>query len=601
MSPRPAGGSTSEFGPDLTEFARETAKLIDDEALSRTDHARPFKEEIFVELMAEHLADSRQFVDPEFAYHAGSHGRARVRIHGAAFADESCHLFLFTAVYSGARYAAEVPRADVKIAAQQALRFLRHALGGKRLPAMSDDAWSLACSLAQGWPKVERLTVIVVSDGVFEGKRVEFNSIDDRTVECDVFDLRSLFRLTAQSLADVEIDLAKMTGSPISCLPRVNGDEEYDCYLSILPGTLLASLYAEYGVRLLEFNVRAFLGGTNKVNVGIRRTLRQEPNRFLAYNNGISATVKSIEWAEEGKAILAVRGLQIVNGGQTVAALHHVQVNEKLGLEHVSVAVKITMVKDANEAAFVGQVSACANTQSIVQIADFSANRAFHIELERISRRVWLPGERGLWFFERTRGQYQVAKSREGSTIAALRRFRERCPPQRKFSKTELAKFINAWDCRPHLVSSGAQYNYKAWLEAVDETEWMPDESWYRSLISKAIIYKTAQRTVRDADFPGYRAQIVAYLVARISVEYGDAADLEAIWKRQALSNDFEALLALWAPVIDKALRATAGRRNVTQWCKQVACWAELQATEMPRPAVVPAEFGRTRARYASS
>lgn len=590
----PAGKQTSTFGLELDDFARETASRVDDEAVGRAaDHTRPFKEEIFIELMAETLADSRQFADPEFAYHAGFHGTARLRIHGAAFGDERRHLFLLTAIYSGVLQAVAVPRSDIKSAAQHAVRFLRHALGGKRLVAMSDDAWSLACALAEEWPHVQRVTVVVASDGVFDGKSIAFDSLDNRPIDCDVFDLRAMFRLTAQSLAEIDIDLAELAGAPISCLTRPDADEEYDCYLAILPGALLASLYKEYDVRLLEFNVRAFLGSTNKVNAGIRRTLRQEPNRFLAYNNGISATVRSIEWIDEGRAIKGVRGLQIVNGGQTVAALYHAQANDKLELERVAVAVKITRVKDAEEAAFVGQVSACANTQSIVQIADFSANRPFLVELERLSRRVWLPGERGLWFFERSRGQYQVARSREGSTVAALRRFRERCPPQRKFSKTDLAKFVNGWACQPQLVSTGAQYNYKSWLDAADEVDWVPDEAWYRSLIARAIIYKAAHRTVRDAEFPGYCAQIVAYLIARVSAEYGHAADLEMIWRRQALSNEFEALLALWAPAVDIALRTTAERRNVTQWCKQAACWEAVQGTEMPLPAEMPPEFRR--------
>ena len=51
------------------------------------------------------------------------------------------------------------------------------------------------------------------------------------------------------------------------------------------------------GTRLLDLNVRAFLGvrGRKSVNAGLRRTLLQEPGHFLAYNNGIVATVDDIE------------------------------------------------------------------------------------------------------------------------------------------------------------------------------------------------------------------------------------------------------------------------------------------------------------------
>lgn len=39
--------------------------------------------------------------------------------------------------------------------------------------------------------------------------------------------------------------------------------------------------------RLLEANVRSFLSVTGKVNRGIRDTLRDDPEKFMAYNNGI--------------------------------------------------------------------------------------------------------------------------------------------------------------------------------------------------------------------------------------------------------------------------------------------------------------------------
>ena len=40
--------------------------------------------------------------------------------------------------------------------------------------------------------------------------------------------------------------------------------------------------------RLLESNVRSFLQNRTKVNRGIRDTIVNEPERFTAYNNGIT-------------------------------------------------------------------------------------------------------------------------------------------------------------------------------------------------------------------------------------------------------------------------------------------------------------------------
>ena len=63
----------------------------------------------------------------------------------------------------------------------------------------------------------------------------------------------------------------------------------------------LASIYEQHGARLLERNVRAFLSARGGINRGIRDTLRNQPDRFLAYNNGLTATAASAGGCEWGK------------------------------------------------------------------------------------------------------------------------------------------------------------------------------------------------------------------------------------------------------------------------------------------------------------
>ena len=111
-------------------------------------------------------------------------------------------------------------------------------------------------------------------------------------------------------------------GSP--SLAREHCALKYSVYLAIINGDLLAALYDEFRDRLLEKNVRSFLQVKGGVNKGIRDTLRDEPDMFLAYNNGISVTAESVEIVrdENGKpSIKRIRDMQIVNGGQTTALL----------------------------------------------------------------------------------------------------------------------------------------------------------------------------------------------------------------------------------------------------------------------------------------
>jgi hypothetical protein len=123
--------------------------------------------------------------------------------------------------------------------------------------------------------------------------------------------------------------------------------QKYDCYVGMLPGTVLARLYDELGQRLIERNVRSFLQAKNAVNKGIRDTVRDEPEMFMAYNNGISTVAEWIESDDLGNGIVSVHSLhgwQIVNGGQTTASLANAY-KAKLDLSQVFVPIKLTILK----------------------------------------------------------------------------------------------------------------------------------------------------------------------------------------------------------------------------------------------------------------
>jgi hypothetical protein len=240
----------------------------------------------------------------------------------------------------------------------------------------------------------------------------------------------------------------------------------------------------------------------------------------------------------------------------------------------------------------VPKISLFANSQNIIQAADFSANHPFHIAIERLSKVIWCPGERGRWFYERARGQYQVVKSRECLTAAQKRKFEEKTPPPRKFTKTELAKYLNSWDQLPHIVSKGAQknfINYSLRLQEYDN-DWRPDESFYRELIAKAILFKTVVRIVKQRKFSAYKANVITYLIAYLAYRYSSSFNLLYIWENQKISVELENLLVLWSGKIYMAIINTAHGRNVTEWCKKEECWHAIRNLDLPAHELVPPE-----------
>ncbi len=74
---------------------------------------------------------------------------------------------------------------------------------------------------------------------------------------------------------------------------------------------------------------------------------------FLPYNNGISATADSVDVERSGGGELALtrlRGLQIVNGGQTMASIHRAWKIDRASINDVMVQAKLTVLRKKDQA-----------------------------------------------------------------------------------------------------------------------------------------------------------------------------------------------------------------------------------------------------------
>jgi hypothetical protein len=436
---------------------------------------------------------------------------------------------------------------------------------------------------------VRAVRVIILVDGVAARMPNPVAGPDGTVVTVDVWDLERLFRLESSGLSyePVEIDVVATLGHTIPCVvgPDIGGD--HVCHLAILPGNFVADLYNKHGSRLLELNVRSFLQAKGKVNKGIRDTLLGDGDHFLAFNNGLSATVEELDVRVEAGGtgeISRMKGLQIVNGGQTVASIHRARFRDRKDLSNVSVQAKITLVRGEAAERLVPSISRFANTQNKVNETDFSANHVYHVEIQKLSEAVWAPGETSRWFYERARGQYDVARAREGSTVARQREFDLRTPRTKRFDKVHLAQAMNAWDELPHIVSCGGQKNFVKFMDFMkrDSADLVPDEVYYRKCVAKVMLYREAERIARKLNFSAYRANVVCYSISLLTYRTAARLDLLSIWERQSVSDSVSDTLESWMPRVHECLTDTASGRNVTEWCKKSECWAGVRGLALP-------------------
>ena len=563
-----------------------------------------FRENAFTEIVVEFLSEIGMVENGQVCHCETRVGRGIGKVSGFGFNDDEDTLEVFTSVFFDSGTAGTLPSDEIRKGAERAARFVEACFRGiHKDMEVASDAHSMASRIYELQESLDRIRIFVLSDGVTKLKQLDATEINGIPVKFEIWDIERLFRgmQSGRPQDEIEIDFEEMFGEAVPCLMLPQPPSDYTAYLAILSGDMIHRLYDEHGSRLLELNVRSFLQARGKVNRGIRDTLRDEPERFMAYNNGISITVNeltTIVLPDGRPAIKSARGFQIVNGGQTTASIHRAKKQDGADISSVFVPAKITTISREAMGQLVPKISQYANAQNVIQMADFSANDPFHVEIERLSQAIWSPGEQGRWFYERARGQYQVAKARFGTTRARTRRFNEQTPPARKFTKTDLTKFLNCWNQKPDLVSRGAQKNFDVFMQELrvgKGTDWLPDESYYKLLIAKAILYKAVARIVRQEQFAAYRANIVAYLIAYTSSRTGGQIDMDLIWQKQALSREFEELLRSWSYSIDEAIRNTTEGRNVTEWCKKEDCWKSIRKLTLPLSNPIPLELkGRT-------
>lgn len=584
----------------LASFAEE---LIQSVHVRATD-AGMFFEDAFFDIASEYLVEAGEIDEAERSYFDSGRG---VRIDGYGGdprdTDQKLTLIILDAVPEAAP--GNLTQTEMDKAFRRLEKFIESARKGnvQELLDPSLPVWALADLIAVRWDEIETIRLIILTNRPLSSRvdRKEADAIGTVPVTYGVWDLTRLHRFieSGSEREKLEVDFREEFGRGVPALAANIHDAGYRAYLAVIPGADLAKIYDRWGARLLEQNVRVFLQARSKVNKGIKATLENEQHMFFAYNNGISATAEhvEVESGPEGLEITRASNLQIVNGGQTTASIH--RASKSQDLSQVYVQMKLAVINPDDVEDVVPRISEYANSQNRVSQADFFSNHPFHIRMEAFSRRIYAPSADGeflqtRWFYERAKGQYLEATAQ--MTSAEKREFKKVHPPNQKFTKTDLAKFVNVWRELPHVVSLGAQKNFanfaefvaSAWGEKTDSRSGSQfDEQFYRHTIAKAIIFRATERLVSAADWyeGGYRANIVAYSIAKLGFEYkrqGLRPDFDRIWKMQRVPDALEAWLARIGQAVAEILTTpTAGIANVTEWAKKAACWDRVKDLEI--------------------
>ena len=412
---------------------------------------------------------------------------------------------------------------------------------------------------------------------------------------------------------DVKNDFPELEINGIPCIKgNIGEDLGYEAYIAIIPGKLLASIYIEHGSKVLEGNVRAFLGtnGSKSVNSGIKRTINTDPTKFFTYNNGIATTAADVEIEEINGETLITRmvDLQIINGGQTTASLAEAVLKKtNVDLDGIFVPMKLTVIEDRETEdeegirfydRMVQDIAKFANSQNKVTAADLFSNDPFHIWMEKMSKKHLAPPAQFAiptgWYYERSRKKYLQEQIKLRGEDA--KRFTLKFPKKQIVNKEQLAMYLTTIDLKPHIVSKGKNWTMKEFGTRIGmdyrSNKAIFNELYFKKCICSAIIFRSVDNyleTNKDsAKKPtgfwyksgGYKGNIVPYTIAKIlsSIPKGYTLNWDYIWQKQALSPAFMREVEKVTKITNDFICNSHGV-IVTEYCKRPTTWEEYRDT----------------------
>lgn len=576
---------------ELNDFNREFIEEVKEYAAENSEHT----ESAFTSVFLSYLSDfgETKTADAEVSYCIKE--SEKFKVNAFAYSEYFQSLTLIVSYYEKNGKIERLNKLDTARICRQASKFYKLCCASNSIfdeMEESSNEYVLYEFIKSHKDNVENLYIILLTNKLVNGDLPEDTMINKTAVKYDVWDIERLVQAVYQrkETEKLVIRFKNKYRYRLQLIKVPQKSEIYDCYVGYISGSCLAEIYRDEGQRLIEKNVRSFLQATGKVNKGIRDTLRSDPAMFMAYNNGISTIAEQViidenESTDDFIIIKELVGWQIVNGGQTTASIYAALQN-KVDLSNVNVQMKLTVIKsDEQMDTLISNISRFANSQNKITMSDFSANDDFHIKLEQLSRRVYIPVEKGKssqrWFYERARGQYSVEVNRQ-LTAASKKKYKEQNPKNKCISKTVAAKCTMCWLKHPDIVSKGLETNFIKYSSMIQDGEIeAPNEEFYCDMIAQVILFQQCDKIVDAQNFGGYKAQINYYTIALLAEFYSDKVDFKYIWQHQNISPETAQLLEdicykVWNHFMNPKTNNAKGV-NVTQWCKKEECWTLLK------------------------
>ena len=582
---------------NLKDFAKDFMDLVKEEALENQTSV----EQQFTEAVLDYIQEEGAAVSPELFYLVNKECKRPTeadyyKINAFDYSESAGILDLFITVYIEAEGLAELTKNRIEQAHNALMHFLVKCVKDEKLyQQYLNDNSEVAEVVSTIYTEFKNKNISLIRFFVLSNGQMkeDFNSSSEVTIgetdydfEFNIWDISAIRTCEIASRHDgaINIDFESEYAHSIECL-ELGENSGVKSYLAIMPAEILARVYKQYKTRLLNQNVRNYLGGTIKVNKGMAKTLREAPAMFFAYNNGISSTATNVGLRKDegGKVFITnVTNWQIVNGGQTTNTIYSM-FNRNIDLKNAYVTLKITEINFEDEkkkGRAISDIARYANSQTQIKESDLAANIDYMLKLDDISKSEWTPANstrrNTQWFFERMRGQYDNAKGEPRTKKA--KDFVAQHPKKQRFTKTDIAKWEIAWSVRPDIASKGGEQSFDFFHKKSLKTDSiLVDRNYFHQLIAKAIIYQSISDICKQNGIKGYVNIICNYVLATLAWKSRGSLDLDYVWTHQEIHPAMRTTIEQAADIVNKyILKLGQEGLNPTVKAKNEPFWKDI-------------------------
>jgi hypothetical protein len=410
------------------------------------------------------------------------------------------------------------------------------------------------------------------------------------TIFKSLIDLNLLYNIyiTKGGREELIINFKNDFNYPIEVIKAAEEDS-FESYLCVLPATVLSKLYFKYSSRLLEKNVRSFLQfkGANK---GMRNTLINTPEKFIAFNNGLTITASGIKVSclNDKCYIDELTDFQIVNGGQTTASIYFTE-KDGIDISKVKIMAKINVVTTASEEVLdelISNISLYSNTQTKVSSVDLKSRNPQIAKIKALSDSIITPSGHK-WFFEKSKGEFNT-KLKIAGTGAAKNRIEKEYPKEFRFTKEVLGKCYCSWGDEPHLVKKGGEAIFAKFISNIttdnEKKKISIDRFFYEMLISKIILFRGLEKIHGEKSnaIGQLRSAVVPYTISVLyTMTEGDKKNqntfnFSKLWNSEGINNDLESYLKSLMTLINNLIKKYATSDDFGENSKKAELWDSI-------------------------